>query len=557
MKNNGCVGCHQLGQLSTRTFPPGLGEFASHAEAWVRRIAVRTVRRADGEHPGRPARRRAVQVLRATGPTGSPRASCRTTKPTRPQGVERNIVVTTWDWGDAEEIPARPDRVGSALSDGQRLRPALRLARILDRRSCRSSIRRRTRSTHLQGAGARCRHAGGARPRPRRERPSRWRLRPTGATRRSGTPRPTTTTPCSTRRAGCGWRRRCAARRTRTSARRAPTIPRPSCSRWSRRTAQLAMLDPKTMKYTFVDTCFQTHHLQFAYDANDTLWTSSGGGGGVVGWVNTKMFDETGDAAKSQGWTALILDTNGNGKRDDYVEPNQPLDPTKDKRIAPGFYAVMPNPVDGSVWGTSARQPRRDRAGRSRLQPAGDRARGNLQRADAGLRPARRRHRQQGRGVGVARERPPRQLRPAQVQGSAQRTEGDRRSLPGGLGVLPVSRAPASTASARTAPSRATTPGSTSTTRSGSARTCRCRPPTSTTAWSRSRTARWSRCACPYPLGFYAKGFDGRIDDPNAGWKGRGLWTTSGDRTPWLMEGGKGTKPMAVHFQLRPDPLAK
>jgi hypothetical protein len=26
----------------------------------------------------------------------------------------------------------------------------------------------------------------------------------------------------------------------------------------------------------------------------------------------------------------------------------------------------------------------------------------------------------------------------------------------------------------------------------------------------------------PYPLGFYAKGLDGRIDDPNAGWKGRG-----------------------------------
>src|SRR5262249_61812294 len=37
MKNNGCVGCHQLGQKSTRTFPPGLGEFASHEEAWVKR----------------------------------------------------------------------------------------------------------------------------------------------------------------------------------------------------------------------------------------------------------------------------------------------------------------------------------------------------------------------------------------------------------------------------------------------------------------------------------------------------------------------------------------
>ena len=61
-------------------------------------------------------------------------------------------------------------------------------------------------------------------------------------------------------------------------------------------------------------------------------------------WVNTKMFDETGDAAKAQGWTPFILDTNGDGKRDDYVEPNRRLDPAKDKRIVPGSgpYAVMP-----------------------------------------------------------------------------------------------------------------------------------------------------------------------------------------------------------------------
>jgi hypothetical protein len=31
----------------------------------------------------------------------------------------------------------------------------------------------------------------------------------------------------------------------------------------------------------------------------------------------------------------------------------------------------------------------------------------------------------------------------------------------------------------------------------------------------------------------------------------------NGDRTPWLIETGNGSKPMAVHFQLRPDPLAK
>ena len=76
------------------------------------------------------------------------------------------------------------------------------------------------------------------------------------------------------------------------------------------------------------------------------------------------------------------------------------------------------------------------------------------------------------------------------------------------------------------------------------------------TASSRSRTARWSCCASRTRWASYAKGLDGRIDDPNAGWKGRGLWSTNGDRTPWLMEGGKGSKPRAVHIQVRPDPLA-
>jgi hypothetical protein len=42
-------------------------------------------------------------------------------------------------------------------------------------------------------------------------------------------------------------------------------------------------------------------------------------------------------------------------------------------------------------------------------------------------------------------------------------------------------------------------------------------------------------------MGFYAKGMDGRIDDPNAGWKGRGLWSTYGIRAPFHVEGGKGT----------------
>ena len=44
-------------------------------------------------------------------------------------------------------------------------------------------------------------------------------------------------------------------------------------------------------------------------------------------------------------------------------------------------------------------------------------------------------------------------------------------------------------------------------------------------------TASWSTIRVPYPLGFFTKNVDGRIDDPNAGWRGSGLWTTTGTRT--------------------------
>jgi hypothetical protein len=194
---------------------------------------------------------------------------------------------------------------------------------------------------------------------------------------------------------------------------------------------QVAMLDPKTMKWSFIDTCFGTHHLQFGYDNNDTLWFS--GSGTVASWINTRTWDETGDAAKSQGWSPFILDTNGNGKRDAYVEPDQPIDPAKDQRIIPGVfrpYAVIPSPLDGSVWYTVAvfgGSP-----GVLRFDPK------------TGLSEIYNvphswwRHRQDRRRLGVTDERPSRKLRPPQVQGPAQRAEGDGEPLPGGLVVLQI-----------------------------------------------------------------------------------------------------------------------
>lgn len=62
----------------------------------------------------------------------------------------------------------------------------------------------------------------------------------------------------------------------------------------------------------------------------------------------------------------------------------------------------------------------------------------------------------------------------------------------------------------------------------------------------------WITLRVPYPLGFYARGMDGRIDNPDAAWKGN-----SGTHFVWHIEGGKGTRGKIVKFQIRPNPLAR
>lgn len=89
--------------------------------------------------------------------------------------------------------------------------------------------------------------------------------------------------------------------------------------------------------------------MAFAEDHDDTLWIS-GHDNEVIGWLNMKLFDETKDASKAQGWCPYILDTNGNGKPDAYVGPNDPIDPKEDKRIVGGGYGIAVNPLDGTIW---------------------------------------------------------------------------------------------------------------------------------------------------------------------------------------------------------------
>jgi hypothetical protein len=76
------------------------------------------------------------------------------------------------------------------------------------------------------------------------------------------------------------------------------------------------------------------------------------------------------------------------------------------------------------------------------------------------------------------------------------------------------------------------------------------------------QTRQWTTMRVPYPLGFYSRGMDARIDSPNApagfaGWKNRALWANYGTHFVWHIEGGKGTKGKMVKFQVRPNPLAR
>ncbi len=102
MKNNGCIGCHQMGQLSTRTFPKGLGEFSTHAEAWTRRTQAgqsggQMVNILAGQLAGAPIKYFADWTERVE------KGELPKSKPARPQGLERNVVVTTWDWDDPKK----------------------------------------------------------------------------------------------------------------------------------------------------------------------------------------------------------------------------------------------------------------------------------------------------------------------------------------------------------------------------------------------------------------------------------------------------------------------
>jgi hypothetical protein len=548
--NNACLNCHQMGDQGTRAIPAALGSFPSSVAAWEQRIR-------SGQAGGSMAGAigfmgpRALELFAEW--TDRIAAGEIPPAPPRPQGIERNVVITLWDWADEKAYLhdlVSTDRRDPTVNAYGPLYGALEHSAdylpVLDPRTHTATQVPLTfrdpatpRSTSPQVLG----------PSPYWGDEAIWNSRGN------------VHNPMFDER-GRVWL---------TQAVRPPANPdfcregsdHPSARLFPIQNSgrHLSMYDPATGEFTHVSTCFGTHHLMFAEDANNTLWTS--GGGQVVGWLNTRLLEETGDEVAAQGWTALIMDTNGNGRRDDYVEPNEPVDPTRDKRYNGAFYAVAPAP-DGSVWGSQIGYP----GAVIRLVPGDDPPHTTLAEVYEpplnpdgtpveGFSP---------RGMDIDRDGV---AWAAMASGHMGRF--DRRKCTGPLN--------GPTATGQHCPEgwtfyteplpqmrNVTTPGSAE----GSYYTwvdqfdtfgLGPNTPINTGNLSEGllvlNDGEWVVLRVPYPLGFYTKWLDGRIDDPDAGWKGRGLWATVSTRAPFHMEGGRGQTSKVLHFQLRPDPLAR
>jgi hypothetical protein len=305
-----------------------------------------------------------------------------------------------------------------------------------------------------------------------------------------------------------------------------------------------------------IDTCFPTHHVQFGFDASNTAWVSAGGPqSGAAGWVNMKILDETGDEQKAQGWTPFIMDTNGNGKRGEYTEPNQPFDPAKDRRINTAFYGASPA-KDGTVWGSALaypgyvvrldpRQPNPESTALAEVYevPApGYGPRGfDIDSKGIAWVPL-----SSGHMASFDRSK-------CKVLNGP--TIRDGKHCPEGWTLYPFP-----------GPKLAGDPGTGSAEASyytwvdqhdvlGLGKDIPFATGNQNESLIALKDGKMINIVVPYPMGFYAKTFDGRIDDANAGWKGRGIWASAGNRTPFHVEGGKGNVPKLTKIQLRNSPL--
>jgi hypothetical protein len=551
VNTDGCTGCHALGNKATREIPKSLGVFDSGVAAWDRRIQSGQAGAGMSNRFTQVGRQRALAMY-ADWTDRIAGGELPTAAPSRPQGKERNVVITMWDWSDPrhylhDEIAS--DKRNPTVNANGPVYGALEasgeyLPVVEPKTNTATTVKLQVRDPKT---------------------PSEADTPPAASSPYWGdeviwTAQSNAHSFAMDKQARVWVAARIRPNQTAEWCRAGSDHPSAKAFPINQSNRQMQLYDPKTKKITTIDTCFGTHHLNF--DRNDVLWFT--GGGQVSGWFDTRIFDKTGDEKKAQGWTVSVLDTNGNGKRDAYVEPDQPVDPTKDKRVVTGFYGVAPEPNGDAIWGSVTGMP------------------GMVVRLALGSNPPETALAEvynvpfkdpKASGSGFA----PRGMDVDSnnvvwtVLSSGQYASFDRRKC---KGPLNGPNATGNHCPEGWAFYNFPGPNYKGAVDSASAESAYYNfvdrfdmlglgkeIPLATGNESESLLAlvdgKYLTFRVPYPMGYYGKGLDGRIDDPKGGWKGKGIWATYATRAPFHAEGGKGTLSKVLKFQVRPNPTSK
>src|SRR5437773_181794 len=538
-----CFSCHQVGDVATREISKNLGSYKSGLEKWDHHVTM------GPSGPGMASNFKAMGAQRKAYADWTDRiaeGAYPKQIPPRPTGVERNLVISMWDW-------AMPTSRRSDVAATHERNPTLNANGLIYGAIQGSDI--------LAGLD------------PRKNETSMIKIP-------SNAPLLDSDTPASpywgTEKI---WQRQADPRspamdshgRVWLTARiRAPQQQPAFCKDGSINkfakyfplsgpsARQIEMYDPKTKQFTMIDSCFAADHNHF--DEKDSLVF---GQNSAIGWFDTAMFDKTHDAAASQGWCPAVLDTNGDGKITEWTEPNQPVDPKKDHRINFGCYSDAINPKDGSLWcsGIGERDTTLVRLERGLNPPQTCKAEVYVPPPDKMPLPG-------SGGVAIGTDG----LVWQNWRGAHEILSFDRRKCKvlNGPNATGQQCAEGWTVYKKEGPAFDGAPDDLRTDMLYLTEIDR----DNTLGLGKDvvlagdvnadsffvvmpKTGQTLTLRVPYPLGFHSRAASGRIDDPNAGWKGRGFWSSYSMYSPWHQEGGKGTRPKIVKFQARPDPLAK
>lgn len=554
-----CLACHQLGTKATRELPANLGTVANHLDAWDQRMK----RGPDASGMFVPfAGLRGQRTMFSEWTERIAAGAYPLREPPRPQGIERQLVVTLWDWGEPSAVTpnaaASDARNPQVNANGPVYGPSRfhdALLWVNPRTHATGTVRIPTSAAVSDGMAS---------PYFGDERIWRAAAEPADAT---------------LAQEGRVW----------VAARHRPPDQQPAfCTDRTNRfaryfplresTRQVSVFNPDTSQFTHIDTCFTANESDVGGDGRLYF-----GSAGVVGWIETKASAtmtraaRVADPAAVQGWCPMVVDTNDDGAiTTGWTEPGQPIDPRRDHRI--DFACEHPSTApDGTLWcgpggvnedrivrveiGTTPPESCRaeiyqvpawrDVAGASGIAIDRDGVAWVNMAATDHIASFDRRKCKQLNGLDAVGSHCPEGWRFVAIPGPpfsiAAPTAGGDVVLRGALAARTTDYMHSMLVDrfdvlglngGRDVPM---------TLLSNSDAALAFLP----------ETGDFITLRVPYPLGFYGRSLQPRVDDSRGGWKGRGLWSSYASRAGWHVEGGPGVRSKTVKFQLRPTPLAK